>query len=215
MIKNTLLLIGVISLLSSCGGERTRKVQVQTEYGNMTFNLYNSTPKHRDNFIRLVGEGFYDGLLFHRIIDGFMIQGGDPESKNAGPQQRLGTGGPGYLIDAEIAAPHFKGTLAAARTGGPGNPDKKSSGSQFYIVHGRSYPSQELKRLGHSKQVEYSADQMAKYEEIGGTPNLDMEYSVFGEITDGMEVIDIIAAVQKGAADRPVKDVKMKIVLLN
>lgn len=214
--KKHLLLISIIALfLSGCGGDKTRKVVIETEYGNMTFELYNSTPKHRDNFVKLVNEGFYNDLLFHRVINGFMIQGGDPDSKNAPADKNLGRGGPGYLIDAEIGAPHFKGTLAAARTGGPGNPEKKSSGSQFYVVHGRPYSAVELSQVGKSKGIEYNPSQIEKYAKLGGTPQLDMDYTVFGEIIDGYEVIDKIAAVQTGTADRPVNDVKMKIRLIN
>jgi len=214
MIKSIFIFSVIALLLSSCS-DTVRKVRVETEYGNMTFNLYNSTPKHRDNFVKLIKENFYDDLIFHRVINGFMIQGGDPESRNAPPEQRLGTGGPGYQIDAEIGAPHFKGTLAAARTGGPGNPEKKSSGSQFYIVHGAPQTAQSIDHLARSKNIEYNQDQIKKYIQLGGAPTLDMEYTVFGEIVDGMEVIDKIANVRKGAGDRPVNDIKMKIRLVN
>jgi peptidyl-prolyl cis-trans isomerase B (cyclophilin B) len=198
----------------SCG-EQKRKILIETEYGKMTFELYNSTPKHRDNMVKLVNEGYYDDLLFHRIINGFMIQGGDPQSKNAPPAQSLGMGGPGYLIDAEIGAPHFKGTLAAARTGGASNPEKKSSGSQFYIVQGQPYSDHQLTGVAQMKGIAYSEAQIQKYAELGGTPELDMDYTVFGEIVDGIEVIDKIAQVPTGEADRPEKDVKMKIRMLN
>lgn len=214
MIKKFIFIVAIIGILGSCG-ETTRKVQVQTEYGNMTFELYNSTPAHRDNFVKLVSEGFYDDLLFHRVIRGFMIQGGDPQSKNAPQGQRLGTGGPGYTLPAEIGAPHFKGTLAAARTPDGINPERQSSGSQFYITQGRVYGADELNRIGQAKGIQYSEAQIAKYAEIGGTPQLDMDYTVFGEITDGMDVIDKIASVQTQSDDRPVQDVKMKIIMLN
>jgi peptidyl-prolyl cis-trans isomerase B (cyclophilin B) len=214
MIKKILFIIAIIGVISSCG-ESVRKVQVQTEFGNMTFELYNSTPVHRDNFVKLISEGFYDDLLFHRIIRGFMIQGGDPQSKNAPPGQRLGVGGPGYTIPAEIGAPHFKGTLAAARTPDTMNPDRQSSGSQFYIVQGRPYGADELNRIAQAKGIQYSEAQIAKYLDIGGTPQLDMDYSVFGEITDGIDVIDKITAVQTQSDDRPTQDIKMKVILLN
>jgi len=163
------------------------KFLIHTDYGDMTGILYNETPLHRDNFVKLVKSGFYDGTIFHRVISGFMIQGGDPDSKNAKPGQALGMGGPGYTIPAEInpQIKHKRGALAAARTGGPSNPKKASSGSQFYIVHPEN-----------------------------GTHFLDNEYTVFGEITEGLTVIDKIAAVEKGASDRPVKDVKMTIKIL-
>ena len=207
-------LLGVIVLMMSCQ-DKVHYVTIETDYGNMKVELYNTTPGHRDNFIKLVNQGFYDGLLFHRIINGFMIQGGDPQSKNAAPGQRLGMGGTGYTIPAEIGAPHYKGTLAAARTGRPSNPDKESSGSQFYIVHGGQQSEAALKGLASSKGIVYNADQIARYIKDGGTPALDNDYTVFGEVVDGMEVIDKIAAVQKDGSDRPIQDVKMKIIVTN
>ena len=214
MIKKLLLFLSICAIVSSCG-ESVKKVQIQTDFGNMTFELYNSTPVHRDNFVKLVKEGFYDGLLFHRVMNGFMIQGGDPSSKGAPINQPLGQGGPGYTLPNEIAAPHFKGTLAAARQGDAVNPEKKSSGSQFYISQGRKYSTEELNNLARSKGIQYSDAQIQKYLDLGGVPFLDMDYTVFGEITEGMEVIDKIAAVQTQPGDRPVQDVKMKIIMLN
>jgi cyclophilin family peptidyl-prolyl cis-trans isomerase len=159
---------------------------IHTDYGDMKGVLYNETPQHRDNFVKLVKSGFYDGTLFHRVILGFMIQGGDPDSKTAKPGQALGMGGPAYTIPAEFipALTHKRGALAAARTGGPSNPQKASSGSQFYIVE----PEQ-------------------------GAHFLDKEYTVFGEITSGFDVITKIASVPKDKADRPMKDVKMTITI--
>ena len=199
----------------SCGDQGIKKALIETEYGNMTVELYNSTPAHRDNFVKLVNEGFYDDLLFHRIISGFMIQGGDPNSKGAAPGQRLGSGGPGYTIPAEIGAPHFKGTLAAARLGGPSNPEKRSSGSQFYIVHGAPQNAKSLNAMASSKGIQYNQAQLDKYVELGGTPALDNDYTVFGEVIEGFEVIDQIASVQKDGSDRPIQDVKMKIKMIN
>ncbi len=213
-ITQLLLIISLISIFS-CNTDSKRKVKIETEYGDMVFELYNSTPLHRDNFIKLTSEGFYNDLLFHRVINGFMVQGGDPNSKDAPPGKGLGSGGPGYKIDAEIGAPHFKGTLAAARQGGSGNPLKKSSGSQFYIVQGKIPSDNELNANERSKKITYSDVQRAKYKEIGGTPMLDMDYTVFGEIITGMDVIDKLAAVQTAPGDRPVKDVKMKISVVN
>jgi peptidylprolyl isomerase/peptidyl-prolyl cis-trans isomerase B (cyclophilin B) len=163
------------------------KFVIHTDYGDMTGMLYNETPQHRDNFVKLVKSGFYDGTLFHRVISGFMIQGGDPDSKTAKPGQALGMGGPGYTVPAEFnpQLKHNKGALAAARTGGPSNPKKASSGSQFYIVHPEN-----------------------------GAHFLDNEYTVFGQITEGLQVIDKIAAVEKAPGDRPVKDVKMTIKIV-
>ncbi len=161
---------------------------IHTDYGDMKGILYNETPKHRDNFIKLAKSGFYDGTLFHRVIPGFMIQGGDPNSKNAQPGQRLGTGGPGYTIPAEFNPKllHKRGALAAARIGGPSNPAKESSGSQFYIV-----------------------------EPEKGTHQLDNDYTVFGEVTQGLDVITKIASVPRDQANRPLKDVKMTVKILD
>lgn len=215
MIKRILLLAATALLIASCGGDAKKKVQIQTDYGNMTFELYNSTPVHRDNFVKLVKEGYYDDLLFHRVIKGFMLQGGDPNSKGAPAGQPLGQGGPGYTLPNEIAAPHFKGTLAGARQGDAVNPKKESSGSQFYISQGRPYGADELNRLAAGKGIQYSEAQIAKYQEVGGVPFLDMEYTVFGEIIEGMDIIDKIAGVSTAQGDRPVDDIKMKIIMLN
>lgn len=201
----------ITMLLMSCSGNQVQHVMIETEYGDMKVELYNSTPGHRDNFVKLVKEGFYDDLLFHRVIRDFMIQGGDPDSKNAPAGQRLGMGGPGYTIPHEIGAPHFKGTLAAARTGGPSNPDKRSSGSQFYIVQGTRQTGPSLEAMAKSKGIQYNQAQIQKYEEIGGAPFLDNDYTVFGEVVEGLDVIDKIAQVGTDNADRPVQDIKMKI----
>lgn len=210
--KKIFLFLFVASLFSmtSCGDGKTY-VTIETPYGEMTAELYNSTPIHKENFIKLVKDNYYDSLLFHRVIDGFMIQGGDPNSKNAAPGQPLGMGGPGYLLDAEIGAPHFRGTLAAARTGGPGNPEKKSSGSQFYIVHGKQVSDAELDNMERMKGFQYNETQRQKYKEVGGTPQLDGDYTVFGELVSGFEVLDQIAKVNKDQRDRPTADVVMKI----
>lgn len=163
------------------------KFVIHTNLGDMKGILYNETPQHRDNFVKLAKSGFYDGLLFHRVIDGFMIQGGDPDSKNAKPGQALGMGGPGYTVPAEMnpAIQHKRGALAAARLGGPSNPLKASSGCQFYIV-----------------------------QPVNGTHFLDNDYTVYGEVTEGLEVVDKIATEPKDARDRPVKDIKMKIKIV-
>jgi cyclophilin family peptidyl-prolyl cis-trans isomerase len=168
-------------------GQKQVKFVIHTEFGDMKGVLYNETPKHRDNFVKLVKSGFYDGLLFHRVIMGFMIQGGDPQSKNAKPGQQLGNGGPGYTIPAEFNADlkHKRGALAAARLGDQGNPTKASSGSQFYIVQPEK-----------------------------GAHFLDMNYTVYGEITEGFDVIDKIASAPKDQSDRPLKDIKMAIKIL-
>lgn len=213
--KNVFILSLFVLLLMSCGkSDNKTYAMVETELGNMKIELYDSTPGHRDNFVKLAKEGFYDGLLFHRVIKGFMAQGGDPQSKDATPDARLGSGGPGYTIPAEIGSPHFKGTLAAARTGGPSNPEKKSSGSQFYIVQGNKVTAQQLDSFEKQKGIKYSEAQRAKYLELGGTPMLDMDYTVYGEVVEGMDVIDKICAVQTAPGDRPLEDLKMKVRIL-
>ncbi len=190
-------------------------VELQTEYGNMTILLYDDTPQHRDNFLKLVSENFYDDLLFHRVIQGFMIQGGDPESRNAKPGQPLGMGGPGYTVPAEFvdANVHIKGALSAARTGGPSNPQKRSSGSQFYLVQGNILSDQELDMMEQRGGFKYTEKQREAYTTVGGTPFLDRDYTVYGMVTEGLDVIDKIAEVQTQPGDRPVKDVKMKMVV--
>ncbi len=209
------LFLFVALLFSSCGGDNIRKVQVQTEYGNMTIELFNTTPQHRDNFVKLVKEGFYDDLLFHRVMQSFMIQGGDPQSKGAAPGARLGTGGPGYTIPAEIQHYHYKGRLSAARQPDSVNPEMASSGSQFYIVQGSPVSSNRLDAMASSKGLSYSEEAKNIYTSVGGRPDLDAAYTVFGQVTEGLDVIDKIAAVQVDQYNRPFQDVKMKIVLLN
>jgi peptidyl-prolyl cis-trans isomerase B (cyclophilin B) len=189
-------------------------VEITTEYGTMTAKLYNGTPKHRENFIKLATKGYYDDLLFHRVIAGFMIQGGDPDSRGAAPSAQLGQGGPEYKIPAEIRPEyvHKKGALAAARQGDQINPDRASSGSQFYIVQGTVHTPQSLGPL--EAQNGYTGAQKETYFSVGGTPQLDGGYTVFGEVIEGLDVIDKIAAVQTASGDRPVKDVKMKVRVL-
>lgn len=195
--------------------EKVRKVNIETNYGKIVVKLYNETPKHRDNFIKLVKDGFYQDLLFHRVIKGFMIQGGDPESKNAPAGKMLGSGGPGYTVPAEFDSSliHKKGALSAARMGDQVNPKKESSGSQFYIVQGRKYGDKELERLSMQTGVKYTDEQKEIYQTIGGTPFLDMQYTVFGEVVEGLDVVDKIAAVQTLPGDRPKEDVKFTITI--
>lgn len=189
------------------------RVKVTTDSGVIVIRLYDKTPLHRDNFIKLANEHFFDSLLFHRVIQGFMIQGGDPQSKNAQPGQMLGMGDVGYTIPAEFDTSlyHKKGALAAARTP---NPAKASSGCQFYIVQGRLWTDLELNSLEMSKGIKYSPAQRELYKTIGGTAQLDMDYTVFGEVESGFDVIDKIASVQKGMADRPVGDIRMYIEVI-
>ncbi len=210
--KNYLFILLSLFIISACNsGDSKTYAEIETEFGTMKVELYNSTPGHKENFIKLAKEGFYDGLLFHRVIDGFMVQGGDPNSKDAPAGQRLGSGGPGYTIPAEIGAPHFKGTLAAARTG---NPEKRSSGSQFYLTQGRPLTDAQIANFEKQKGIQYTEAQKEKYRTLGGVPSLDMEYTVYGEVVEGLDIIDKIATVAKDGSDRPVEDVKMKVRIL-
>ncbi len=188
-------------------------VELETEYGNMVIELYDATPKHRDNFIKLVEEGFYNDLLFHRVIDGFMVQGGDPNSKNAKKEAALGSGDIGYLIPAEFVDSliHKKGALCAARTN---NPEKKSSGCQFYIVQGKKIAPALLDKIATQRKQRYGKYQKEIYQNIGGTPQLDGNYTVFGQVIKGIEVIDKIAAVRTDGRDRPEDDIKMKMSII-
>ncbi len=190
------------------------KVKITTDSGIIVVKLYDSTPLHRDNFVKLVKEHFYDSLLFHRVISGFMIQGGDPNSKHSEPGVMLGNGGGDMArIPAEFKPYlfHKKGTLCAARDG---NPERASSACQFYIVQGKKSTDQELDGMDTQRQVKYTTEQRLAYKAIGGTPFLDMNYTVFGEVIKGLDVVDKIASVQKGNADRPLGDVRMKMEII-
>lgn len=194
--------------------ENVYYVQITTDFGTMKVKLYNETPLHRDNFVKLVSEGFYDSLLFHRVIKGFMIQGGDPQSKNAAAGQMLGSGDVGYRIPAEFndSLYHKKGVLAAARDN---NPEKASSGCQFYIVQGKPMIENELQMAERRSGKPMSEAKRNDYKTIGGSAWLDGEYTVFGEVVEGLDVIDKIAAVPCGPMDRPASDVRMKMVLVD
>jgi peptidyl-prolyl cis-trans isomerase B (cyclophilin B) len=185
-------------------------VTISTTFGEMKIILYESTPKHRSNFLKLTKEGFYNGLLFHRVIKDFMIQGGDPESKNAKPSQQLGSGNLGYMVDAEFRPEliHKKGALAAARNN---NPQKASSSCQFYIVQGKKLTDAELAQVERNNKIKYTEAQKEVYKTIGGTAFLDNNYTVYGEIIKGMEVLEQIAAQPTAASDRPQKDIEMSI----
>ncbi len=246
-------------------------VAIKTDLGNILIRLYNETPKHRDNFMKLARSKYFDSLMFHRVIKEFMIQGGDPESKRAQPEQMLGNGGPGYTIPAEINTKYFhkKGALSAARLGDEINPNKESSGSQFYIVQGRTFTENDLKAteegrnmqikrslynqyLNHPENIalknkiiqyqnenkidslnmingaainyveeefkkqsvsKFSEEQLKAYSTIGGAPHLDGGYTVFGEVIEGLDVIDKIAAIETGNSDRPKTDVRMYVTI--
>ncbi|MBS0026201.1 peptidylprolyl isomerase [Chitinophaga sp. 22321] len=210
--KKLLPLSVLLLLVTFCAAAKNRKIKVMTPYGTMIIKLYDQTPKHRDNFVKLSRKHFYDSTLFHRVISKFMIQGGDPDSKHAHPGDTLGNGDVGYTIPPEFQLDlfHRKGALAAARED---RPDKASSGCQFYIVQGKVFTDEQLDnlektRLGGRK---IPVDQRRVYKTEGGTPHLDQSYTVFGQVIKGMEVIDKIAALKTDSHDRPLKDVPMRI----
>ena len=189
------------------------RIKITTDSGVIVVRLYDKTPLHRDNFTKLVNNHFYDSLLFHRVIAGFMIQGGDPESKNAVPDQPLGKGDVGYTLPAEFDSTlfHKKGALAAARTN---NAQKASSGCQFYLVQGKKITEQELYAIETQRGLYFSPIKRKVYAELGGTPMLDMNYTVFGEVETGIEVIDRVAVAQKNELNRPYTDIRMKMELV-
>lgn len=265
-----ILLLVVIGSCKTKKEAEFRLAEIETDFGNMTVKLYNETPQHRDNFVKLVKDGFYDDLLFHRVMSGFMIQGGDPKSKGAPPEVKLGEGGPGYRIPAEFVYPelfHKKGALAAARQGDQSNPEKKSSGSQFYIVQGKKVNENTLRQIAvhrnddkrkpifnkivnqyrdslmelqlgeqyeelkalqdtimarvdrefiqKKEMFTFTPEQIAVYDSIGGTPHLDGNYTVFGQVIEGLNIIDSIATVETNSSNRPLKNVTFKIKMLN
>jgi cyclophilin family peptidyl-prolyl cis-trans isomerase len=195
-------------------------VKINTKFGDMVVRLYDETPKHRDNFLKLAGEKFYDGLLFHRCIPSFMIQGGDPNSRGASMNQMLGSGGPGYTVPAEFNAAliHKKGALCAARQGDQVNPAKASSGSQFYIASGQPWTEMQLAQNETNIALsmpgfKYTDEQKKIYQTVGGTAQLDMNYTVFGEVIQGLNIIDSVLALPT-QRDRPLSDVTMKVEIL-
>ena len=229
--KNSVKLITIFLLfvfIAACspfkmGSSGERVVLIKTTEGNIKLKLYNETPLHRDNFVKLVKAKFYDDILFHRVIDEFMIQAGDPDSKKAEPGTKLGSGSVGYTVPAEFRTPklyHKKGALAAARTGDSVNPEKASSGSQFYIVVGKTYNDNQLDQLEENKtrrigaannDSTYMFSQQVRedYKIFGGTPQLDADYTVFGEIISGLGVVEKISRVETDSADRPENDVRI------
>jgi peptidyl-prolyl cis-trans isomerase B (cyclophilin B) len=226
ILKTAIILIGLIGFAqlnaqtgsAITGSKKTNDthITINTTYGKIVIRLYNDTPLHRDNFIKLVKEGFYDNLIFHRVINNFMIQGGDPNSKNAAKGEMLGLGGPGYTIPAELNNDnyHKKGALAAARKGDAVNPKKESSGSQFYIVQGQVFTIEQLNAIvSMGKHKQFTQQQIDDYSTIGGTPHLDNEYTVFGEVIEGMDVIDKIAALPVDSYNRPQEDISYTVTI--
>jgi peptidyl-prolyl cis-trans isomerase B (cyclophilin B) len=213
MNKSVVLLL-ILGMLASCKEEKSMKVLLETSEGNIVLQLYEDTPLHSENFLKLVKAKDYNGVIFHRVIAGFMIQSGDPESKNPTPNGSYGRGGPKYKIPAEILPNHHhkKGVLAAARTP---NPQKESSGSQFYIVQGRIFDIEVLKSVEESKKAidstfKFSEEAVKNYTTIGGAPYLDGDYTVFGEVIEGLDVVDKIAFTETRQDDRPVNDIFIK-----
>ena len=196
----------MIQLISQTEETET-KVIIKTTYGNMTVKLYNDTPMHRDNFIELIEKGWFNGSDFHRVIQNFMIQGGGGGN---------GQQDPGYTTPSEFRPNHIhkKGALSAARKGDQVNPNKESSGSQFYIVQGEPFNNSQLDSFCSKTKFVYTNKQREIYNTIGGTPHLDGGYTVFGEVVDGFEVIDLIAAVRTGYGDKPVTEVKMTMEIV-
>lgn len=211
-----LLLIPVLSVAQNRnGGPRKKKdylVSLNTDFGTMRLVLYDQTPKHKENFMKLVGQKFYDSLLFHRIIPLFMAQGGDPNSRRAKKDDRLGNGDVGYTIPAEFVPSlfHKKGALAAARDN---NPEKESSGCQFYIVQGRVWDDAgmqtQIARIRSMKGRLPTEAQQQVYNTLGGAPHLDGNYTVFGEVIDGLAIVDSLAKQPRNQMDRPNKDLRM------
>lgn len=184
------------------------KVVIETEYGKIVLALYDNTPKHRDNMFKLCKDKFFDSTLFHRVIPGFVVQGGDPDSKHAQPGAALGEGDVGYRVPAEINATNFhqRGAVGMARDN---NPEKASSGCQFYIVVGKKYTDQELDKITTNTSRKFTPAQRNIYKNKGGTPHLDGNYTVYGIVEEGMDVLDKIAAEPRNSADRPNKDIRM------
>ena len=190
---------------------------INTNLGDIVVELYNETPQHRDNFIKLPKSGYLNQSLFHRVIPGFMIQGGDPDSKNALPNVELGNGGPGYTIPAEFNSKFFhkKGALAAARMPDGVNPKKESSGSQFYIVEGEAQSAERLALFEKKLEVTFSDEQKQAYSTVGGTPHLDGSYTVFGQVIEGIDVVSKIAKAKRDQRNRPLTDIVMKVKIIN
>ena len=203
--KKTILLSALLLLSFTFAFAQKYRATITTQYGNIELYLYDNTPKHRDNFVKLAKKHFYDSTLFHRVIPEFMIQGGDPDSKRAAKGAMLGEGDVGYRVPAEIKPENFhkRGVLAAARDN---NPDKSSSGCQFYITVGKKYTNEQLEVVAKRTGQKYTAEQKEIYKNIGGTPHLDGNYTVYGEVTKGMDIVDKIVNQKRNNMDRPDDD---------
>lgn len=208
--KKLLVTLSALCIINSAMAQSVNKdkVVIETEYGKIVLALYDNTPKHRDNILKLVKEKFYDSTLFHRVIPNFVVQGGDPDSKKAQPGQQLGEGDVGYRVPAEINAVNFhqRGALGMARDN---NPEKASSGCQFYIVTGKKYTEEELKTISERTGRNFTPKQKNIYKSEGGTPHLDGNYTVFGIVEEGMDVVDKISEQPRNGSDRPDKDIPM------
>jgi len=217
--KHLTILAMAVLMLSACASKQSNDVVLETTAGTIELRLYDETPLHRDNFRKLVKDGVYDGVLFHRVIEDFMIQSGDPDSKNAQPGQMLGEGDLGYTVPAEFRLDkgiyHRRGVLAAAREGDDVNPEQASSSCQFYIVWGRIFDDESIAAVQArldawtGGKVKLTPEMIETYKTIGGTPHLDGQYTVFGEVTSGLEVVDSIQRVQTDVMDRPLEDVRI------
>lgn len=208
-----LFLTGLLTSFHLQAQEVETLVQIETDMGKIKVKLFNDTPQHRDNFIKNVKENRYDGLLFHRVIKQFMIQGGDIDSKDAPIEKHLGDGDPGYTIPAEIVYPkyfHKRGMLCAARTGDEENPERASSATQFYIVTGKFYTEMELDKMEKKENRTFTPEQRQAYMLEGGAPHLDNKYTIFGEVVKGMKAVDKIQFVETNEDDRPLKNIKIK-----
>jgi len=218
-----LMLIGVfiLGLILTVGCQENEiktgvTITISTSLGDLVVLLYDETPLHQENMLSLIEEGYYDGQLFHRVIENFMIQGGDPHSIDAERGQRLGTGGPGYTIEAEISKKlyHKKGALAAARQGDGVNPEQRSSGSQFYIVKGQVFTVEQLDSMRKSGRIKsLNKEQIEIYTTVGGTPHLDGAYTVFGEVVEGLEIVDQITYEPTDSYDRPLQNITYEITI--
>ena len=201
---------------------QSRQVMLETTEGNIVLTLYDDTPQHRDNFLKLVNEQFYDSLLFHRVIKNFMIQGGDPTSRHAEPGATLGNGSLDYTVEGEffdadghLLHPHKRGAVAMAREGDRSNPERRSGGCQFYIVWGRTYSTQQLYQIGDKVEeqtdhhVTMTEELLDLYRKTGGSPHLDGQYTVFGEVTEGLDIVERIQQTMTDDYDRPINDIRI------